>query len=84
MKENHTRSMLKSITFRIIATLTTMILVYLATGSLEITLGIGFLDIVSKLFIYYFHERVWDSIKWGTIPYKQDSTLLANGGEKEK
>jgi len=62
---NRKRSLVKAISFRIIATLATMVLVYLFTKELTITAGIGFLDFVSKLIIYYGHERVWNLIKWG-------------------
>ena len=62
---NHKRSMVKAISFRILATLTTMILVFLFTQDLTIILGIGLLDIISKIFLFYAHERVWNSVSWG-------------------
>jgi len=65
MSEHRKRSLMKSISFRVLATITTMILVFLFTRELTITLGIGFLDIISKLILYYVHERVWNLIKWG-------------------
>jgi len=65
MNEHRKRSLIKSITFRVIATLTTMLLVFLFTKELNITLVVGFLDTVTKLFIYYAHERAWNLIKWG-------------------
>ena len=65
MSEHRKRSLVKSITFRVIATLTTMVLVFLFTEELSITLVVGFLDTVTKLFIYYAHERTWNLIKWG-------------------
>jgi len=63
--ETRRRSILKTITFRIIATLTTFILVLIITGDLMIAGVIGLLDTISKLFIYYSHERVWNKISWG-------------------
>jgi len=59
------RSIAKTITFRIIATLATIILVLVFTGSLTLAGTIGALDLVSKLIIYYTHERAWDKISWG-------------------
>ena len=59
------RSIAKTITFRILATITTMVLVFIFTGSLELAGTIGALDIVSKLALYYFHERAWIHIAWG-------------------
>ena len=62
---NRRRSVVKAISFRIIATIATFILVYLYVGDLKLSGAIGLLDFVSKLFIYYFHERFWAHIKWG-------------------
>ena len=49
------------------ATLTTILLVYLATGQLAVSLGIGAVDVVVKLGLYYGHERVWARIGWGRV-----------------
>jgi len=59
------RSIAKTFTFRIIATITTMVLVLIFTGSLALAGAIGALDMISKLIIYYLHERVWDKVSWG-------------------
>lgn len=67
MKEKHARSVAKAFTWRVLATLTTAGLVYAFTGRLDITLGVGLLDVLLKIFFYYFHERLWDKIKWGKI-----------------
>ena len=66
MLETKKRSIVKSITFRTIATISTIIIIYLLTGSLELAGIVGVLDVVSKLIIYYFHERAWGKISWGT------------------
>lgn len=65
MAEKHIRSITKAISWRIIATLTTVTIVYILTGDAAITLGVGALDVVAKLIAYYLHERVWIVIKWG-------------------
>ncbi|MAF13495.1 MAG: hypothetical protein CMI53_01205 [Parcubacteria group bacterium] len=71
MKETHARSIFKTISWRVIATLTTTILVYLFTGSFKIALGIGFFEASLKLLFYYLHERAWDKINWGTALTKK-------------
>tara|TARA_Y100000310_G_scaffold345268_1_gene463257 strand:+ start:17939 stop:18154 length:216 start_codon:yes stop_codon:yes gene_type:complete len=63
--DSRKRSILKTITFRIIATLTTMALVLLFTKDLAIAGLVGALEFVSKLIIYYLHERIWCKINWG-------------------
>lgn len=67
MIATHTRSVAKGITWRIIASATTMSLVYLFTGNLELTAGVGALDVLLKLLFYYFHERAWGKVSWGVI-----------------
>ncbi len=65
MQDKHQRSIFKALTWRIIATLTTMVLVYVFTREWKLSLGVGVLDVVIKLFFYYAHERVWNKIQWG-------------------
>ena len=65
MNETRKRSIIKSITWRILATLTTMILVFIFTGNLVMALGIGFFEVISKMILYYFHERIWQKISLG-------------------
>jgi len=63
--ETRKRSITKTITFRIIASITTIILILILTGNLALAGIIGALDVISKLIIYYIHERMWDKINWG-------------------
>lgn len=59
MKETHVRSVSKGITWRVVASLTTMGLVYLFTGDVVLMAEIGILEITAKLLFYYLHERAW-------------------------
>ena len=63
--ESHIRSILKGVTWRIVATLTTMILAFIFTGSVDTALKIGFFEVIAKIIFYYLHERAWLSIEWG-------------------
>lgn len=63
--DTHKRSIAKAFTFRIIATITTVILVLIFTNSLALAGIIGILDLSSKLILYYIHERAWDKVSWG-------------------
>ena len=65
MKETRARSIIKSVTWRVTATIATIIIVYLFTGHLTIALSVGIIEVITKLLIYYFHERAWATIKWG-------------------
>lgn len=65
MREARFRSVIKALTWRFIATCTTMALVYLATQDLHVMGAVGAADVLIKLFFYYCHERAWGRISWG-------------------
>ncbi len=65
MNDEHKRSVLKAISWRIIATFTTIFLVYVFTGRLVLSVGVGFFEVILKVVFYFFHERVWDRIEFG-------------------
>lgn len=65
MYEDQKRSVLKSVSFRILATSTGIALILVMTGETTIAASYGFLDAVSKLALYYIHERLWNRIKFG-------------------
>ena len=60
-----TRSILKTISWRIVGTLDTMCLGWIITGSPLVGLKIGALELVTKFVLYYFHERIWWKSKYG-------------------
>ena len=57
--ESHLRSVLKGITWRVLATLTTTIIAYIVTRRLDVAVEIGAIEVVAKIIIYYLHERTW-------------------------
>jgi uncharacterized membrane protein len=63
--EKHVRSFAKAISWRVVATLTTMLLVFAFTGSLMISGGVGVAELVVKILVYYLHERVWNMVDFG-------------------
>jgi adenylylsulfate kinase len=67
MGESHTRSIIKGVTWRLIASATTMTVVYIATGDLALVASVGAIDVVAKIFFYYLHERTWGKVKWGRV-----------------
>ena len=66
MKVTKLRSLLKTISWRIVGTVDTMCLGGIITGSPLIGLKIGALELFTKMILYYFHERVWLQSKYGT------------------
>lgn len=63
--EKWSRSFIKSISWRIIGTLDTIIISYLVTGALSFALSIGAIELVTKMALYVAHERIWNRIGWG-------------------
>ena len=64
-RDGHHRSILKAISWRVCATITTMLIVFLLTGRIDIALGAGGIEVVAKLILYYLHERVWGHFGFG-------------------
>lgn len=64
-KENIKRTILKTISWRIVGTIATVVISYVITGTLALAFSIGAIELVSKMVLYFFHERAWTTIKWG-------------------
>ncbi len=67
MRESRLRSLLKGISWRIIATGATMTIAYIITGEVAEALKIGGIEFFGKLIIYYMHERAWLLVPSGTF-----------------
>ncbi len=63
--ERPIRSVAKAVSWRIIGTLDTLLISYLLTGEVAIAASIASIDFVTKMFLYFFHERLWNKINWG-------------------
>lgn len=63
--ESPKRSIAKSISWRVIGTLDTIIISWIVTGTLTMAFSIGLVELVTKMVLYFFHERLWNSISWG-------------------
>ena len=58
------RTIVKTLTWRVTASLTTFIISWALTGDLLIGATIGSIEAIAKIFLYYFHERIWNNISW--------------------
>lgn len=65
MNETHLRSALKAISWRVFGTLVTMLFTFAITKKLSLALYIGSFEFVSKVFLFYLHERMWGKIPVG-------------------
>lgn len=64
-KETNKRSVVKGITWRVIATTTTVIIVYVFFGRLDLAIAAGAIETVLKIGLFWMHERAWFKIRWG-------------------
>lgn len=63
--EKPLRSIIKAFSWRLIGTLDTLVVSYILTGTFSLAASIASIDFVTKLILYFFHERIWNTIKWG-------------------
>jgi uncharacterized membrane protein len=71
MKVTKARSFVKSLSYRIFGTLSSFLVVYVITHKGTLSALIAFWETVVKVGIYYWHERIWNKIKWGRITIRR-------------
>lgn len=67
MRDKHYRSVIKAVSWRTLGTIDTMLISYFVTGNLVWAISIGSIEVLTKIVLYYFHERAWDATKFGRI-----------------
>lgn len=73
------KSLLKSVSWRIVGTIDTMIISYFITGRVTVAISIGSVEVITKTILYYFHERLWAHIH----KIKLNLHLKSNGRKYE-
>jgi len=58
--DSNLKSIFKTISWRIVGTIDTMVIAYLITGELAMAASIGSVEVFTKIILYYFHERFWN------------------------
>lgn len=64
-KETNIRTIAKGFSWRFFATTTTVIIVYIFFGRLDLAIAAGLIETVSKVALYYVHEKLWQKVRWG-------------------
>jgi adenylylsulfate kinase len=64
-KETNKRSIVKGITWRMLATTTTMVIVYIFFGRLDLAIATGLIESVFKIGLFWVHEKAWFKVRWG-------------------
>lgn len=74
-EETLQRSIVKTISYRIIILILDFVSIYLFTGKVKIAIGFMIVSNVYTTLGYFFHERIWDKIKWGKIIYRKTNQI---------
>ena len=63
--ESRKRHIAKTFTWRLVGTMDTMLLAWIISGNPMVGLKIGFAEVITKMALYYFHERLWYKVDFG-------------------
>lgn len=66
-REAHTRSLVKAVSWRITGSIDTFLLSWLVTGDVTVAGTISAIEVVTKIGLFYAHERIWGKIRWGRM-----------------
>lgn len=58
--DSNLKTVFKTISWRVVGTLDTMVIAYVLTGELTVAASIGSVEVFTKMILYYFHERFWN------------------------
>lgn len=72
MADKHYRSVVKAISWRATGTVDTILISWLITREVKLALGIGFVELFTKIFLYYVHERIWNRLSFGRVKGRED------------
>jgi uncharacterized membrane protein len=64
-REGHSRSLLKAVSWRITGSIDTFVISLVVTGRIGVAGTIASVEVITKIVLYYFHERVWAFVRWG-------------------
>ena len=65
MIESNSRSLVKTISWRLTGSGATFLVSYLISNDFSVAGTIAIVQLVTNTFLYYFHERIWNKIRWG-------------------
>ncbi len=65
MNESNTRSLVKTISWRLTGSGATFLIAYFISGNLTVGGTIAVIQLISNTILYYMHERIWNRVTWG-------------------
>jgi uncharacterized membrane protein len=63
--ETTKRSIVKALTYRFWQSVNTFLISLVITGKIDMAAAIVSIEVVVKIVVYFFHERIWSKIRWG-------------------
>lgn len=76
MYEKYYRSIVKTISWRTIGTIDTMFISYVITGNFIMAISIGSIEVITKMILYYLHERAWNASSFGKVKPTQNDYII--------
>ena len=64
-QESHSRSFVKAASWRLLGSIDTFLLSWFFTGNAKAAGAIASTEVITKIVLYYVHERAWSSVRWG-------------------
>ncbi|QQV77039.1 DUF2061 domain-containing protein [Sphingomonas aliaeris] len=78
--ESHPRSLVKAVSWRTVGSIDTFVLGLLFTGgNAKIAGSIAGTEVITKILLFYFHERAWSMVKWGHRPFPVEPDQSGEG-----
>ena len=68
--DSNARSIAKAVSYRVLGSASTALIVYAGTRNLTFSAGAGAADAIVKIGLYFIHERIWNHISFGREPAK--------------
>jgi len=65
VRDSHMQSIIKAISWRVVGTIDTFVITLVITGNFVIAGSIASVESVSKIVLYYLHERAWSKVTLG-------------------
>jgi sulfate adenylyltransferase large subunit len=73
--ETHARSLVKAVSWRATGSLDTFVVTFVITGSTRLAGSVAITEVMTKILIYYCHERIWAWVPWGKTRGAQSPAL---------
>ena len=75
MADKHYRSLMKAVSWRLTGTVDTMVISFFVTGKLKLAVSIGLIEVLTKIFLFYVHERLWNATSFGRVKGPSDYNI---------